>query len=383
MAKNNSLPYLTIKNSFSNSIIAKFLLKKIKKFLKKCPYHYLIFFRKDKLLKVIKENSKKYPYFLRFDIEKYYPSIDHQILLIILEKILNSRKGKKFLKSEIIPFLNKYQIQNKGLPLGNFLSYVLAGIYLLPLDLCLIKSKIFFLRFQDDYLIFLKKKKEPLNILKEIIEPTLNNLKVNININKLSSGRFHQDKLDFLGFQYFAGYFTIENERIEEFKNKIRKITHLKNKKSSKAIIKILNNKILGFGHYYKISKAKKDFERLDAFIRQRLRRYLLRNKDSKNKLGNLVLTNESLKSLGLKSLKEIYEKYRLKKRHILRKKREIQEKIDNLKINDFNYFFFKNQDKSLIFSILIKLEEISKKLEYLLETLKRNEKNKKDYFAI
>ena len=80
--------------------------------------------------------------------------------------------------------------------------------------------------------------------------------------------------------------------------------------------------------------------------------------------MGNLVLTNESLKSLGLKSLKEIYEKYRLKKRHILRKKREIQEKIDNFKINDFNYFFFKNQDKSLIFSILRNLEEINKKLK-------------------
>ncbi|NCO23775.1 MAG: RNA-directed DNA polymerase, partial [bacterium] len=136
-------------------------MKKVKKLLKeKCPYHYLVFQRKDKMLKIIQDKSKKYPYFLRFDIEKYYPSINHEILLDILRKILKSRQGQKLLKTEILPFLNKIGIQNKGLPLGNYLSYVLAGIYLLPLDIKLIKLNKPFLRVQDDYLVFCKNKKE-------------------------------------------------------------------------------------------------------------------------------------------------------------------------------------------------------------------------------
>ena len=191
MANINQLPYYLINNTYKTNQIAKFLLKKVKKLLKeKCPYHYLVFQRKDKMLKIIQDKSKKYPYFLRFDIEKYYPSINHEILLDILRKILKSRQGQKLLKTEILPFLNKIGIQNKGLPLGNYLSYVLAGIYLLPLDIKLIKLNKPFLRVQDDYLVFCKNKKEPERILKEIIEPVLDKLKLNLNINKLNSGKF-------------------------------------------------------------------------------------------------------------------------------------------------------------------------------------------------
>jgi len=78
-----------------------------------------------------------------------------------------------------------------------------------------------------------------------------------------------------MGFRYYAGIFTLSDKKIEEFKNKIIKITHLTSKKSDRAVIKLLNNKILGFGHYYKFSHCKQDFEKLDAFIRQRLRRYI------------------------------------------------------------------------------------------------------------
>jgi hypothetical protein len=134
-----------------------------------------------------------------------------------------------------------------------------------------------------------------------------------------------------MGFRYYAGIFTISERKIEEFKNRIAKITHLTKKKSRQAIIKLLNNKILGFGHYYKFAYCKQDFEKLDAFIRQRLRRYLIKNKDQKQKIGNLLLTNQQLKNLGLKSLIDIKVKYGSKKRHIFAKKRNKRRKIGKI----------------------------------------------------
>jgi len=68
----------------------------------------------------------------------------------------------------------------------------------------------------------------------------------------------------------------------------------------------LLNNQILGFGHYYKFANCKRVFRELDAFIRMRLRRYIARNKDSKRKENNLILTNKALSCRGLKSLTEI-----------------------------------------------------------------------------
>lgn len=74
MANINQLPYFQTSNTKETNIIAQFLLKKIKKILKeRYPYHYLIFARQDKRLKYIQKLSKKYKYFLKIDIEKYYP----------------------------------------------------------------------------------------------------------------------------------------------------------------------------------------------------------------------------------------------------------------------------------------------------------------------
>jgi hypothetical protein len=98
MANINQLPYFQfnpvrdfslngVNNAKQTNKIARFLLKKVKKILKeKYPYHYLIFARQDQRLKYIQKMSKKYKYFLKIDIEKYYPSINHKTLIEILEK---------------------------------------------------------------------------------------------------------------------------------------------------------------------------------------------------------------------------------------------------------------------------------------------------------
>lgn len=368
MANINQLPYFQVKNTKETNETARFLLKKItKKIRERCPYHYLIFSRNDQRLKYIQAMARKYKYFLRFDIEKYHPSVDHQVLINILNQIVKSRRGKIILQTEIAQFLAQNNILHKGLPLGNYLSWVLAGIYLLPLDIKIIKLKRPFLRVQDDYLIFCKTKKEPEKILKEIIGPELNNLKLNLQIKKLSSGKLHQNPLEFLGFKYYAGVLTIAKEKIEEFKKKIILITHLTKNKPKETIIKQLNNKILGFGHYYKFASAKKEFEESDGFVRMRLRRYIARNKDSKSKEGNLMLTNAALKQMGLKSLIDIKEKYASKKGIFAPKKQKKAAKTGKLvrSTNGINLAEIElKYGQKLILNELKKLTSLVKKLE-------------------
>jgi len=161
-----------------------------------------------------------------------------------------------------------------------------------------------FLRFCDDYLLFGKTEKQLQRILTETINLIFTKLNLSLNLKKLKAGKFHRDSVTFLGFNYLAGYISISQDKIEEFKQRIIDITHLTRNKSIPAIIKLLNNQILGFGHYYKFAWARQTFAELDSFIRSRLRRYINRNKDSKDKLGNLILTNQTLKELKLKSLK-------------------------------------------------------------------------------
>ena len=77
---------------------------------------------------------------MKIDIEKYYPSINYKILLNNLwefnfHRLKLSRRILRYFNYEMVEFLKQSPIRDKGLPLGNYLSWVLAGFYLLPLDL--------------------------------------------------------------------------------------------------------------------------------------------------------------------------------------------------------------------------------------------------------
>ncbi|MFH1233633.1 MAG: reverse transcriptase domain-containing protein [Patescibacteria group bacterium] len=386
MSKNN-LPYFKTKLMVQEKNVAKFLKRKFLPFIsRKFPQHYLVQPAPRIALKFIKENSQKYPYFLRFDIQFYYPSINPQILLQKIPEIYHKLSGKtpsrrfnKYLKKEIPEFLAKSPYK-KGLPISSPLSSFLSGIFLLDLDF---EIKNPFLRYVDDYLIFCKKKNDPQRLLRELILPKLKELGLELNEKKLSSGRFHRDKLNFIGFDFYAGYFQINKNKIEEFKKKIIKFTYLGRKKTERAIVKSLNNHILGFCHYFKLASCKKELSELDAFIRQRLRRWLLKNKDQKQRTANLVLTNSVLKNLGLKSLIEIKEKYDRKNRPISRKTRNLNPKIGQkqniIKMVDRAEWTNKYSQKLILDEIKI-LTNLLKKMERRLAKIEiKLEREKSD----
>jgi len=73
MAQNpNNLPYFKCRPTAEEKALANFLLRKFRPGIKKkIPQHYLVQPILSKSLEFIKRISKKYPYFLRFDIKLY------------------------------------------------------------------------------------------------------------------------------------------------------------------------------------------------------------------------------------------------------------------------------------------------------------------------
>ena len=104
-------------------------------------------------------------YILKMDIKKYFENIDKKVLfellqkriydrklLIIIYRIINSKKGKK------------------GLPIGNYTSQMFANIYLNEVDQYIkreLKCKYYY-RYMDDSIVFFKTKKEAIEKLKDI-----------------------------------------------------------------------------------------------------------------------------------------------------------------------------------------------------------------------
>ncbi len=359
--KTKLLPYFNIQQDFSEREAADFFFTKFRhSFKKQSPLN---------TINNIKKHSKSHPYFLRFDIMLFFPSINHEVLLKKLPEIFTkmsrkepSRNFKKHLKT-LPSFLKKSPYQ-QGLPIGSKLSFVLCNAFLLDLDL---EISVPFLKHTDDYLLFFKKKHEPEEFLQHILLPKLQELKLELNFKKLKSGRFHRDKVAFLGFDFYSGYFTVSEEKVNLFKERIKKITYLTNKKDVKAIVKTLNNKILGFGHYYKFCSSKKTFQDLDSFIRMRLRRYISRNREQRNKTGNLILTNEFLEKINLKSLTKIHG-------GVLRRKVEKKKKTVKTFLNNYEVLETKGHlyEQKAILENLKELAKIAKNIEKRLKVLEK-----------
>lgn len=80
-----------------------------------------------KILRKVSKNNK-YPCFaLKCDIKKFFDSIDHEVLLIILSKRIKDERAMSLLTKIVGSFKG-------GMPIGNLTSQIFANIYMSEFD---------------------------------------------------------------------------------------------------------------------------------------------------------------------------------------------------------------------------------------------------------
>ena len=114
--------------------------------------------------------ARRHAYVLKCDIAKYFPSIDHEILLgLVARKIkcthtlwlLRAIVEHSNLQEEAVAYFPGDDLfapfgRRRGLPIGNLTSQFLANVYLSPLDHFVLQSLGVraYVRFCDDFLLF-------------------------------------------------------------------------------------------------------------------------------------------------------------------------------------------------------------------------------------
>jgi RNA-directed DNA polymerase len=97
--------------------------------------------------------QKKYKWFLKLDVRKYFDSIDHDLL----KQLLMRRFKDKYLLKIFCDIINSYETSaGKGLPIGNLTSQYFANHYLAVAD-HFIKEKLnasAYVRYMDDMVIW-------------------------------------------------------------------------------------------------------------------------------------------------------------------------------------------------------------------------------------
>lgn len=137
---------------------------------------------------------------MKFDIQKFFYSIDHSIMIKLIRKHVHS----KWLVNLLIRIVRGSPTL-VGLPLGNLLSQILANLYLNSIDQWA-KRKLgikFYVRYADDIVIMVKDKQTATYVHAKMKEYLYNVLKLTVHPTKtrIQPGRHG---LDTLGFKVFS-----------------------------------------------------------------------------------------------------------------------------------------------------------------------------------
>ena len=176
--------------------------------------------RFDAFKRKVSQNNTITCFVLKADIKSYFDTVNHQILLKILEKIIKDEKVLWLIKQILA---NHHSTKKeRGMPLGNLTSQFFANVYLNELDQFVkhqLKAK-YYIRYVDDFVI-LHRSREVLAEYKEKIEQFLR--------EKLYL-RLHPDKshilklgegVTFLGFCVFYHHRLLVKKNIRKFERKM------------------------------------------------------------------------------------------------------------------------------------------------------------------
>ena len=144
-------------------------------------------------------NKDNKVYYLKCDIHKYFPSIDHDILINRLKKVDFSDDEFWFINKIINEQPNNL---GKGLALGNQSSQWFALYYLDRIDR-LVKEQLRikgYVRYMDDFILIHRNKQYLQHCLKEINKVC--NEELNLKLNQKTQIGIAYNGIDFLGFNH-------------------------------------------------------------------------------------------------------------------------------------------------------------------------------------
>ena len=232
---------------------------------------------KDALRRVDKLLKAGYTWVLDADLQSYFDTINHDILMSLIgEKIADGRlKGliTEFLNQDIMDTVSCWQPET-GTPQGAVVSPLLSNIYLDGLDQKMSASGFEMVRYADDFVVLCKDEKSVRHAMK-IVKSWVASMKLTLHPDKTCIvDACVRGGFDFLGYHFERGLKFPSKKSGKNFRMKVASRTRRGNGHSLERIIESLNPLVRGWFEYFKhgISNV---FRNYDSYVRMRLRSIL------------------------------------------------------------------------------------------------------------
>jgi RNA-directed DNA polymerase len=241
--------------------------------------------------KVEKDIREGYRYVVDIDLEKFFDTVDHDVLM--------SRVARRIRDKGLLRLLGKYLragvVVNgrlnrtvRGVPQGGPLSPLLSNILLDDLDKELERRRHRFARYADDCMILVKSKHAGHRVMAGISRYLEKVLKVKVNPDKSNVGKV-QD-CSFLGFTFKGKKLTAAVKAVTAFKDRLRRLTGRSWGISMQDRYGRVRLYIRGWMNYFGIGMKYSDAVELDHWLRRRIRMcYLKQWGRARKRIGELI----------------------------------------------------------------------------------------------
>lgn len=249
---------------------------------------------------------------LDMDLKRYFDSIPHAKLLMIIQKRISDKYVIKmitaWLRSGVLTGEEKPGQKQFGAPQGSPISPLLSNVYLNLLDTVWVKRmterqgwNAQLVRYADDLVILSNK---PVDKVLGVLQEYLQRLELPIN-NEKSRVTTAEAGFNFLGYAYRRNYSPRYQKVVthmyptpEAMKRVIKKITQLtlrsRLQEPVETIVKDVNATLLGWTEYYRHTASARRFKKVQGHANRRLRKFIMKKKGSR-KNGYKELPNEKL----------------------------------------------------------------------------------------
>lgn len=215
------------------------------------------------------------------DLKKFFDRVNHDVLM--------ARVAKRVRDKRVLRVIGRYlragtmeggvtTPRREGTPQGGPLSPLLSNILLDDLDKELERRGHRFVRYADDFQVFVKSRRAGERVMASLERFLAKRLRLEVNRDKSAVGRPWN--------RTFLGYRTTTNkepklkpapESVKRLKLKLKDLFRRGRGWSLARTIRELDPILRGWAAYYRLSDVSGVFEELDAWIRRRLRLILWR----------------------------------------------------------------------------------------------------------